>query len=68
MTRNSLLVTCIAGMALTGAVLILLVPSLFNSGGQSNIWLTVGLGFLFLVFAAGSLRWKPPAPTTNVDR
>ncbi len=68
MSRNSLLVTCIIGMAVSGAVLIFLIPSLFNSDGQSNIWIPVALGFLFLVFAAGAQYWKRSSPTTSDNR
>ncbi len=65
MSKNSLLVTCIIGMAVSGAVSIFLIPSLFNSDGQSSIWIVVALGFLFVVFAVGARYWKRPSPTTS---
>ncbi len=68
MSKNSLLVTCIIGMAISGAVLIFLIPSLFNSDGQSNIWIPVALGILFVVFAAGARYWKASSPTTSDKR
>lgn len=68
MKRSSLLLTCIIGLALTGAALILLVPPMFNPEGTNNAWLIGGLALLALVFAAGALRWKPSSPVTDSDR
>ncbi len=68
MSKNSLLVTCIIGMAISGAVLIFLISSLFKSDGQGNIWIMVALGVLGLAFAAGARYWRPSSPTTNDNR
>lgn len=68
MKTNSLLLTCIIGMALSGAVLIWLIPPLFSSDGQSNIWIMVALGSLFIAFAAGAWYAKQSIPTADADR
>ena len=68
MKRNSKAVTCIIGMAISGSVLVLLIPALFRPESQSNIWIPVVLGCLFLVFAAGARHWKPSLLNTDVDR
>lgn len=62
-------VTCILGAALSGAVLILLIPSLFSSRDNGNVWIAVGvLGCLFLAFAAGARYWRRPFPIAGNDR
>ena len=65
MSKNSLLMACIIGMAVCGAVLILLIPSLFDSDSQSNIWIVVALGVLGLAFAVGAQRCRASSPTTE---
>jgi len=67
-SKNSLCATCIIGLALSGMALILLIPSLFNTDQQSNIWIMVVLGCLASVFAAGAVYWKPTSSTTDDDR
>ncbi|GAA5226776.1 hypothetical protein [Paeniglutamicibacter antarcticus] len=59
MKKSSLMVACIIGMGLSGAVLMLLVPLLFSSDGQGNIWIMGALGVLFLAFTAGARYCKP---------
>ncbi len=68
MKKSSLMVTCIIGMGLSCAVLILLVPSLFSSDGQGNIWIIGALGFIFLAFAAGARYWKSSISVAGDDR
>ena len=63
--QTSLFVISLVGMAASAAVLILLIPSLFRSGEQVDIWLVGGLGVLAVAFAAGTRRWRPPTPASN---
>lgn len=54
---------------MSGAVLILLIPSLFSSRDNGNVWIAVGvLGCLFLAFAAGARYWRRPFPIAGNDR
>ncbi|MEO7587954.1 MAG: hypothetical protein ABIS84_07985 [Arachnia sp.] len=58
MRTGSLALTCILGMELAGAVLILLVPSLFSPGG-GNVAIMVVLACLVLTCAVGARYWRP---------
>lgn len=61
-------VTCILGAALSAAVLILLIPSLFESADHGNVWIAVGvLGCLFLALVAGARYWRRTFPTAGDD-
>lgn len=60
MTRERLLfLISLAGMAVSAAVLILLTPSLFDSGEQSSVWAVGVPACLTVAFAAGTLYWRP---------
>ena len=48
-------VVLLIGMALAGAALILSVPPLSRPHEQHQVWITVALGCLSLIFAAGTL-------------
>ncbi|WP_380159733.1 hypothetical protein [Kineococcus sp. R86509] len=48
----------IVGVALAGASLILLIPSLFRPGTHAPVWLLAGLAVLVAVFAAGAWHWR----------
>ena len=67
MKKSSLLAMCIVGMAISGAVLIWLIPPVFSANGQSNFWVMGALALLFLVFAAGARYWKPAVDTRGDD-
>lgn len=67
MKGTLLLVMCIVGMALSGAVLILLIPSLFRSDDHGNVGIMGASGLLVLAFAAGARHWKPSVPATRED-
>lgn len=51
----------LAGMTISAAVLILLIPSLFRSGGQSSVWAVGILACLAVAFAVGTRYWRPSA-------
>lgn len=69
MRRAWPVVLCILGAALSGAVLILLVPSLVGSGDDETVWIAVGVsGCLFLAFAAGARYWKRSVPIAGDDK
>lgn len=65
--RTLLFIVSLVGMAVSAAVLILLIPSLFGPGEQVDIWLVGGLAVLVVAFAAGTRRWRwrPPTPVTK---
>lgn len=65
MKKSSLLAMCIVGMAISGAVLIWLIPPVFTANGHSNFWVLGALGLLFLLFAAGARYWKPSVDTPD---
>ncbi|RMB60135.1 hypothetical protein [Tessaracoccus antarcticus] len=58
MKKNSLFLASIIGLALSGAVLILLIPGLFNSPGQGTLWMVSIMGVLVVLFAVGTRYWK----------
>lgn len=68
MRRTWPTVTCIVGMAVSGAVLILQVPSLFTSEGTEGLWIAVVSGGLALAFAGGAWYWKPLSPVASADK
>lgn len=53
---------CIAGFALSASILILLVPTFFDSAAQVHPLVIVGLVALCAAFAVGARYWRPPAP------
>ncbi|MGO1383525.1 MAG: hypothetical protein ACTHWA_12020 [Arachnia sp.] len=59
MSRTTLRVICILGLAFSAATLILLIPPLFDSGNQGNPWIMGALAVLALVCAAGGLLLRP---------
>ncbi len=65
MKKSSLLAMCIVGMAISGAVLMLLIPPVFSGNGHSSFWVMGALGLLFLFFAAGARYWKPSVHSTG---
>ncbi|WP_407342235.1 VOC family protein [Pengzhenrongella phosphoraccumulans] len=66
MDRRSLLcVVSLVSLAVSAAVLILLIPSFFRPGEQVDLWLVGVLAVLVLAFAAGTRRWHPTTPASN---
>jgi hypothetical protein len=63
--RTLLFIVSLVGMAISAAVLILLIPSLFRPGEQVDIWLVGGLAVLVVALAAGARRWRPPTPVSK---
>ena len=62
MARATVLrVVCVIGLAVSSSVLILLVPSLFDAGGQVSPWALGVPAFLAVIFAVGGLRLRPAA-------
>lgn len=60
-----LFVVSLVGMAVSAAVLIWLLPSLFRSGEHHTAWLYGLLAVLVAVFGAGVRRWRPATPTRH---
>ncbi len=54
-------VVCVVGLAVSSSVLILLVPALFEPGGQVSPWALGVPAFLAAVFAVGGLYRRPAA-------
>ena len=61
--RTLLFIVSLVSLAVSAAVLILLIPSLFRPGEQVDIWLVGGLAVLVVDFAVGTRRWRPTTPT-----
>jgi hypothetical protein len=59
MQRKWLSVISLLGMAASASVLILLIPSLFREGEQTNVWAIVVLACLAVTFAVGTWYWRP---------
>ncbi|WP_299035229.1 hypothetical protein [uncultured Pseudokineococcus sp.] len=59
---TALSAACIAGLALSAGVLVLLLPAVFQSGAQIHPLALVGLVVLSAAFAAGARYWRPRAP------
>ncbi len=57
--RTALLVVCVLGLAVSAAVLVLLLPPLFSPGEQAGPWAVGVSAVLAVVFAGGCLRWGP---------
>lgn len=51
-----LFIGSLLGMAVTGAVLILRIPALFDAGRPDNLGVVGALACLAVVFAVGALR------------
>lgn len=54
-----LFVTSLIGLAVSAAIVILLIPSLFRSGQYINDWLVGGLVIL-TAFAVATRYWRHP--------
>lgn len=54
-----LFVVSLIGLAVSAAVLILLVPSLFRSGEPASVWAFGVSASLTVVFAVGTRHWQP---------
>ncbi|WP_092927770.1 hypothetical protein [Actinopolyspora alba] len=66
MKENWLFVVSLAGMTVSAAALMLLIPSLFDSGEQGNFRGIGVLACLAVVFAVGMLYWRPsPSSSDN---
>ncbi len=63
--RTWLFVVSLVGMAVSAAVLILFIPSLFQSDEHGNAWTVGVLACLAVVFAVGTLYWRPSASISN---
>jgi len=63
--RELLFVVSLVSMAVSSAVLILLIPLLFRPGGQVDVWLVGSLAVLVVALAAGARRWRPLTPVFN---
>lgn len=61
MNRTTMFVASVIGLAVSAAVLILLLPSLFDSGDGPNTWLISSLAILAVIFAVGTGRLRPSA-------
>lgn len=62
---TGLAAVCIAGFALSASILILLVPTFFDSAAQVHPLVIVGLIVLCAAFALGARYWRPSAPGTE---
>lgn len=65
MKRAWLFVLSLVGMAVSAAVLILLIPSLFRSDEQASVWAVAVLACLAVAFAVGTRYWRPPTSTSD---
>lgn len=63
MTKTWPVVVCLVGMAVSGAVLILLLPTLFDDSRTIETWILVLLGVLVLGFGVGARHFKPRRPS-----
>ncbi len=61
MNRSTMFVASVIGLAVSAAVLILLLPSLFDSGEGANLWLLGSLAVLAVIFGVGTRRLRPSA-------
>ncbi|SDP67202.1 hypothetical protein SAMN04487905_1075 [Actinopolyspora xinjiangensis] len=59
MKQTWLFVVSLAGMAVSAAVLMLYIPSLFRSGEQDGFWTLGVLACLTVTFAVGTRYWRP---------
>lgn len=71
-TSSPLFIVVLLGFALTGAALILSIPSLFEPHEPAQVWTTAGLAGLAIVLAVGMLhlrlgRRPPPAGDADDD-
>lgn len=63
--KTWMFVISLLGLAVSAAVLMLLIPPLFNSGEQGSPVAVGVLGCLAVAFAAGMLYLRPSTPTTH---
>ncbi len=54
---------CLVGLALSTIALILLMPSLFDSTGNTPQWIIWSLSGLVLAFGIGTRLLKPASPS-----
>lgn len=62
MTRATLFVISLVGLALSASVLVLLLPPLIESGGAGRAWVAGGAAVLATARAIGTRWWGPPRP------
>lgn len=65
MKKTWMFVISLAGMSVSAAGLILLVPSLFGSGEQTSIWPLAALACLVVVFVVGTMYGRPSTPNSD---
>ncbi|SFT46442.1 hypothetical protein SAMN04487904_102275 [Actinopolyspora lacussalsi subsp. righensis] len=65
MKAKWLFVFGLAGMTVSASALMLLIPSLFDSGEQGNFWGIGVLACLAVVFAVGMLYWRPSTSSSD---
>ena len=63
--KTWMFVLSLVGLAVSAALLILLIPSLFHSGEQAGFWTAGVLAFLAVVFAVGTRYWRPSPPLSH---
>ncbi|PRW62948.1 hypothetical protein [Actinopolyspora mortivallis] len=59
MRGTRLFVVSLAGMSVSAAVLMLLIPSLFHADEQPSFWGLGVLACLTVAFAVGARYWRP---------
>lgn len=64
-SATALTALCIAGFSVSASILVLLVPTFFESGAQVHPLVIVGLVALSAGFAVGARYWHPPAPESD---
>lgn len=59
MSKGTLFVISLVGMAVSAAVLVWLIPTLFHSGEQRGAWVYGVLAGITAIFAVGVRYWRP---------
>ena len=62
MNQQQMFVASLVGLAVSAAVLIVIVPSLFVDGGAVPTWVVGALVVLVVTFGIGTRRWRPSPP------
>ncbi|MGZ0710907.1 hypothetical protein ACWPKO_21530 (plasmid) [Coraliomargarita sp. W4R53] len=57
---------CIIGFSVSASILILFIPSLFQSGAEVHPLVVAGLVALSVTFAVGARCWRPEAPVHDL--
>lgn len=60
MKSTWIFVISLAGLTISGSVLISLIPPLFDSGDKPDAWLLGALALVAVVFAGIARHWRPP--------